>query len=120
MRVFINGEEITDVIAFEGVEITYNDVDGPNSGRNIKGDMIRDFLAKKIRANITCRPIHLERLRQVLNLIAPVFVTVTFDDPAVGTVQKVMYSNNYGARFFIHRGDDDEIWKDLQFPLIEK
>lgn len=120
----IDGTDITDLIAYQGVQWKRNDIDGPNSGRALSGSMIRDRVATKIRLDITCKPLRLEELRALLNLIYPVFVTVTYDDPMEGTVTKTMYANNNGAQFMQKKPtigeSESEYWNNITFPLIER
>lgn len=116
----IDGVDITKYIAFNGVQWSRNDVDGPNAGRTLSGLMIRDRVATKIRLDITCRPLTQTELNTVLNLIYPVFVTVTYEDPMHGLVTKTMYANNNKATFFRKKNDTTEYWSDITFPLVER
>lgn len=133
----INGTDITDYIAHQGVKWSRNDVDGPNAGRTMSGLMIRDRVATKIRLDITCRPLKNDELRILLNLLLPEFITVTYDDPMYGVVTKTMYSNNNPATFLFKRipntpelwwtcHDPDDIpesfeyWTNVTFPLVER
>ena len=117
----IDGVDITDYIAHQGVQWSRNDIDGPNSGRTLSGLMIRDRVATKIRLDITCRPMRRTELNTLLNLIYPVFVTVTYEDPMQGLVSKTMYANNNKATFLFPRpGDAEEYWTSVTFPLVER
>lgn len=116
----IDGNDITTAIAYQGVKWSRNDVDGPNAGRTMSGLMVRDRVATKIRLDITCRPLKLDELRFLLNLILPEFVQVTYEDPMYGLVTKTMYANNHSAQIYQHMTDDSEVWFNISFPLIEK
>lgn len=129
----IDGTDITDMIAFQGVKWTRADIDGPNAGRTMSGLMIRDRVATKIRLDITCRPLKSDELNTLLNLILPEFVTVTYEDPMEGLVTKTMYANNNGAQFlmkktyelpdwlwFANNRQPTEYWTDVTFPLVER
>lgn len=116
----IDGNDITPAIAYQGVKWSRNDVDGPNAGRTMSGLMVRDRVATKIRLDITCRPLKLDELRFLLNLILPEFVQVTYEDPMYGLVTKTMYANNHSAQIYQHMSDDSEVWFNVSFPLIEK
>ena len=117
----IDGTDITDLIAFQGVQWKRNDIDGPAAGRTLSGLMIRDRVATKIRLDITCRPLTLTEGRLLLNLLMPEFVTVTYDDPMDGLVFRTMYANNNGAAFLMARADDaQEYWNGVTFPLVER
>lgn len=131
--IIIDGTDITNLIAYQGVQWKRNDIDGPNAGRTLSGLMIRDRVSTKIRLDITCRILTLDELRPLLNLIYPEFVNVTYDDPMEGTVTKVMYANNNGAQFLKRQSFDKplnawyvsdkppiEYWDNVSFPLIER
>ena len=123
-KITIDGVDITPYIAHQGVQWSRNDVDGPSTGRTMSGLMVRDRVATKIRLDITCRPLKNDELRTLLNLILPVFVTVTYDDPMQGVVTKTMYANNNKSQFlqkFVDEGDDPfERWFNVTFPLVER
>lgn len=129
----IDGTDITNMIAFQGVKWTRADIDGPSAGRTLSGLMIRDRVATKIRLDITCRPLKSDELNTLLNLILPEFVTVTYEDPMEGLVTKTMYANNNGAQFlmkktyelpdwlwFANNRQPTEYWTDVTFPLVER
>ena len=120
MDVWINGTNITDYIAYQGVKWSRNDVDGPSAGRNMQGEMIRDRVSTKIRLDIKCRPLTGAEHQLVLNLLLPEFVTVMYDDPMYGRVTKTMYANNNSSEFCIKKSDNLEYWHNVTFPLIEK
>lgn len=134
-RIKIDGTDITNYIAYNGVKWSRNDVDGPNAGRSMSGLMIRDRVATKIRLDITCRPMNQDELRILLNLLLPEFVSVTYDDPMYGVVTKTMYANNNSASFLIRKEPiktdrwwicpsseptPKELWSDITFPLVER
>ena len=134
-KITIDGVDITPYIAYQGVQWSRNDVDGPNAGRTMSGLMIRDRVATKIRLDITCRPLKTDELRTLLNLIYPEFVTVVYDDPMQGMVSKTMYANNNKAQFLQKYEPEEtdcqwicgkepqdpyERWFNITFPLVER
>lgn len=120
MTISIDGVDITDYIAFQGVKWSRNDIDGPNAGRNMQGSMIRDRVATKIRMDITCRPLTAKEHKTLMGLLYPEFVYVKYNDPMFGNVTKVMYSNNHDSGYCIKYDDDTEYWHNIAFPLIER
>lgn len=117
----IDGTDITNLIAYQGVQWKRNDIDGPSAGRTLSGLMIRDRVATKIRLDITCRQLTLDEARMLLNLLMPEFVSVTYDDPMDGLVTRTMYANNNGAQFLFARDNDTkEWWDNVSFPLVER
>lgn len=134
-KITIDGVDITPYIAYQGVQWSRNDVDGPSAGRTMSGLIIRDRVATKIRLDITCRPLKTDELRTLLNLIYPEFVTVVYDDPMQGLVSKTMYANNNKAQFLQryepeetdcqwicgkNPGQPYERWFNVTFPLVER
>ena len=134
-KITIDGVDITPYIAYQGVQWSRNDVDGPNAGRTMSGLMIRDRVATKIRLDITCRPLKTDELRTLLNLIYPEFVTVVYEDPMQGMVSKTMYANNNKAQFLQKYEPEEtdcqwicgkepqdpyERWFNITFPLVER
>lgn len=117
----IDGTDITNLIAYQGVQWKRNDIDGPSAGRTLSGLMIRDRVATKIRLDITCRQLTLDEARMLLNLLMPEFVSVTYDDPMDGLVTRTMYANNNEAQFLFARDNDTkEWWDNVSFPLVER
>jgi hypothetical protein len=120
-RIKIDGTDITELFAYQGVQWKRNDIDGPNAGRTLSGLMIRDRVATKIRLDITCRILNREEVRTLLNLLMPEFVSVTYDDPMDGVVTRTMYANNNEAKFLRSLDNDsDELWDNVTFPLVER
>lgn len=120
MMLKINGVDFMPFIAKQGVKWQRNDIDAPNSGRTMDGQMQRGRVATKIRLDITCRPLKAEEARLVLNTILPEYVHVDYYDPMGGYRSGVtMYSNNNPASFLIEKPDDDW-WSGITFPLIER
>lgn len=121
MVLTVNGVNLIPYIAYGGVKWQRSDIDGPNAGRALDGDIIRDRVATKIRVDVTCRPLYLHEASIVLSAIMPEFVNVIYTDPqAGGVVEKTMYSNNNPAQFLMKDRAGREMWSGITFPLIER
>ena len=120
MTLTIDGIDMVPYIAYGGLKWQRNGIDAPNTGRAIDGLMYRGRVATKIRLDVTCKLLEAEDLRVVLNTIQPEYVTVTYDDPMLGTVTKTMYSNNNPAVYQLHKNDGREFWSGVTFPLVER
>lgn len=120
MTLTIDGVDITNYIAYGGLKWSRQDIDSPDTGRAMNGLMYRGRVSTKIRLDITCRLLNATELQTVLNLILPEYVTVTYDDPMLGTVTKTMYANNNPAVYQLHRPSGEELWSGVTFPLIER
>ena len=120
MTLMINGIDMTPYIAYGGLIWSRNDVDAPNTGRDMSGLLHRGRVATKIRLDITCRPLTQSEIAIVLNAILPEYVTVAYDDPMLGPVVKQMYSNNNPAVFQLNKNDGRQYWSGVTVPLIER
>ena len=117
----VNGLNLTPYIAFGGLQWQRADVDGPNAGRAMNGDMQRDRIATKIRWDVTCRPLKSAELSTVLQAIQPEYVTLQYTDPITNTTQSaVFYSNNIPASYSHRTPAGEEWWVGFTFPLIQK
>lgn len=120
MVLVVNGVDMIPYVAKGGFKWSRNDVDDPDTGRNMSGTMIRGRVATKIRLDITCRLLTSEEAAIVLTAIMPETVTVRYYDPQIGdTVYKTMYSNNNPAQFTVRKKDGTEWWGGITFPLVE-
>lgn len=120
LRVFINGFEITDFIAFGGWQRERGDVDGPEAGRTLDARMHRARVATKMRYNVTCRPLLVEELSSLERLIMPEYVTVkVIGDPYYGTWEKTCYVNNTSSQYLIRKRNGAQWWGGITFPIIE-
>ena len=115
----IGGVDITPYIAYGGLKWQRADVDGPNAGRDLNGNLIRDRKAIKYRFDITCIPLTATQMATIQQLIEPEWVTVIYIDPMTGSSRSSqMYANNYGANFQMITRNGVEYYAGLTFPLI--
>ena len=121
MTLSINGTSIAAYVKPGGLKWQRNDVDGPNAGRMLDATMERDRVAIKITLEISCRPLQKTEASNLLSLISPEFVSVTYDDPMNGSSRTAqMYSNNVPASFIFTDANGTEWWDGISFPLVEK
>lgn len=121
LRVLIDGVEITDYIAYNGLKRSRNDIDSPDSGRTLDGLMHRVRVATKLRWDVTCRPLKADELALIERLIMPVWISVTIvGDAYYGTWTRTCYANNTAAEYLIRKPDGDQYWGGVTFPLIER
>lgn len=118
--VIINGVDISPYIEYAGLNFQVNDIESPNAGRNMLGNMNRDRVNTKIRIDVTIRRgLSTEELSSILALIRPATFTVSYEDALLGKRDMVeMYSNNYSYRLLSVKGSN-KIWDKFTFPLIE-
>lgn len=119
----INNTDITDLIKFQGLKWSRNDIDGANAGRALNGSMIRDYVASKDKLEIECRPLNQSELSMLLALVEPTRAnqgtfSVEYTSPRGQTVTKDMYLSSVPASYLINRGDD-ALWGGVSLHLIE-
>lgn len=119
-RFRVNGVDLLPYVAENGIRWTRFDVEAPDTGRTLDGLMHRGRVAKKVRLDVTCRPLQSSEAAVVLAAIEPEYVTVQYVDPMDGLVLKTMYSNNIPVTCAMAYEDGDAVWRDLSFPLVER
>lgn len=120
MVLTVNGVNMIPYIAHQGLKYSINDVDGPNAGRTQDGTMERDRVARKVRWDVTCRPLLSSELATVLQALSSEWLVVTYTDPETGgLINKTMYTNNIPAQYLLKKGNVD-YWGGVTFPLVEK
>lgn len=120
--VTINGTDITDFIAYRGIKWSYRYVNGKNGGLTLAGVTQLDVLATKSDLQITCVPMNYSDAQTVLGAISDPSVTVTYDDPLLGTVTKTMHPSSQGAAFLNEdelSGSAQIMWDGVSFKLEE-
>ena len=119
-RFTVNGVNLLNYLAEDGIKWTRFDIEAPDAGRTMDGVMHRGRVASKVRLDIKCRPLTSSQAMAVLRAIIPEYVTVRYIDPQDGTVTKTMYSNNIPTLCATVNPDGTALWKGIEFPLIER
>jgi hypothetical protein len=112
--------DITPWIAWQGLTFSRNDVDAPDAGRDMRGDMHRGRVASKEKMNI--QTIQLTRAQSsfLQTLLFPETIRVRVTPyPRTNAAQVFsMYANNVKTTYVIHRENGEDL-QSLSFPLIE-
>ena len=123
MTFTVSGTNLIPYIAYEGLSYQLSDIDDPETGRMMNGEMRRGKIADKEKWQIKCRSdLTTAEMSTVITAIsAGQFVTVQYLSPKTNTVvEKSMYVGNRTAAHYIERADGTVLWKDLSFSLIER
>ena len=112
--------DITPWIAYQGLTFSRNDVDGPNSGRDMGGLFHRDRVAIKEKMNINTIQLNRAQMLKLQSLLNPATISVRVAPyPATNSSKTFnMYSNNVKSTYVIHRENEEEL-QSVSFPLIE-
>lgn len=119
---YANGEyvPIHKFIGFGGVKHTRYDVDGPNAGRNLQGDMIRDRVALKNRWDLTLTGAILSTdAQKIQQMTYPVSFHIKTDFPFGSMNVYHVYSNNNPVQFCIKRADGTEYYSGATLNFVE-
>lgn len=118
----INGVNIVPYLAENGLKWSWNGVDAPNAGRDMSGDMHRGLVAVKARCDVSCFWMPKEAATLLHQTIMPEYVTVRTDTLPwhSGVTVLQMYSNNVAHTLETEYTDGTQIYRDLEFPLIER
>lgn len=112
----INGQTVKSPSIFR-----YNlyDIDG-DSNRNLKGELIRDRIATKVKLELEWAYLTMSEISAILNATSNVFFTVEYPDAKAGAVvTKTFYVGDRTAPLFKIDGSN-YIWEGLKLTLIEK
>lgn len=117
--IMLDSDEITRFIAEKGVKWSFQIIEGPGAGRAMTGKMILDYVADKVRLDVSCRDLDEEEVHQLLQILKRRVFHVSYKDPQIGLCTKEMYTNNYSATLETYYDNGGEDWSGLTFPLIE-
>lgn len=112
--------DITDLIAWQGITFSRNDVDAPEAGRDMAGLMHRGRVAVKEKMNIQTVQLTRQQSSDLQSLLYPATIQVRVTPyPRTNAAHTMnMYTNNVKTTFVIHRANGEDL-QSLSFPLIE-
>lgn len=116
--VTIGSLDITSWIADSGFKWERNDIDSPNSGRDMNGLMRRNVIARKDKMQITCRSISSSQLNQLLTALTSATVSVTYTVPGE-TSRTATFYNSKKAAGVVQDIGGSTIYDGVSFDLIE-
>lgn len=116
--VTIGGLNITSWIADSGFQWERNDIDSPNSGRDMNGTMRRSIVARKDKMQITCRSITSNQLTQLFNALASTTISVTYTVPGGSSRTSTFYNSKKSAGVVQDIGNEI-LYDGVSFDLIE-
>lgn len=110
---------ITPWIAWQGLTFSRNDIDDPNTGRDMTGTMHRGRVAVKEKMNVQTIPLSQGNISTLYQLVLPQSFQVRVNPYPETNASKTMtmYSNNFSTSFVIHKPNGD--LQTAKFPLIE-
>lgn len=116
--VTIGSLNITSWIADSGFKWERNDIDAPDSGRDMNGTMRRKIIASKDKMQITCRSITSTQLTQLFNALTNTTVSVTYTVPGGSSRTSTFYNSKKSAGVVQDIGNAI-LYDGVSFDLIE-
>lgn len=111
---------LTGKVASGGWKESYQDIDGPNAGRNMLGTMIRDVVTSKSRYDVTLRIVTKSEKDLILSLLRRPQFNMRFKEEGDSSwTQKLVYTNNYSWTHYRTKPGGTETFQSFSFPLIE-
>jgi hypothetical protein len=106
--------------AHGGAIFSVQDIDSAETGRNSKGDMMRDRVATKIKWQFTFPPLNRAHLANLLNAISDVTFEFEYPDPylASGTSTATCYVVDRTTPIY-SMADGMPMWENVAFSVVE-
>lgn len=113
----IDGVKVTAPSVFK---VDINDLDG-ESGRNARGDLIRDRVAVKRKLECEWGPLQNGEISVILQAVKNEFFDVRYPDPMTGSMQtKTFYVGDRSAPALYEVSNGKMLWHGLNMNLIER
>ena len=121
MTFIVNGVNFVPYIAFQGLEYQLSDIDDPETGRTMSGEMRRGKITDKDKWKLKFKPLATDEMSTVLRAVTHQYVTVQYLSPRSATITtKTMYVGDMTAAHCIERKNGTILWHNLSFSLIER
>ena len=114
----IGGTDYSGYVATDGFAWERNDIDAPNSGRDMNGTMRRRVIARKDKLQVTCRSLTPTELSRLINSLNVAEASVTYTVPGQGNRTGTFYNSQRTAGIVQDLGQV-MTYSNVKFDLIE-
>ena len=113
----INGTDVSDLV--KSLKIGYETLVSDNSGRNANGDTVIDVINKKVKLQVTFRPMDDTEMARLMATFEDYVIDVTYRDVKVnGNVTVTCYTGTPEPDYyFIH--DNRVLYKEMNLNFIQ-
>lgn len=116
----IGGVDFTKYVATNGFEWERNDIDAPNSGRDMAGTMRRAIITTKDKISVTCRDGLTEsQLSTLVRTLAANEVTVTYYCPGDAATRTANFYGSKVSAGVVQDVGNRRLFDGIKFNLIE-
>ena len=116
--VTIGNLDITSYIATDGFNWERNDIDAPDSGRDLNGTMRRKIIARKDKMQITCRSLTSAQITSLFDALTAPSVSVTYTVPG-NTSRTSDFYNSRKSAGVVQAIGNTILYSGVSFDLIE-
>lgn len=115
----IGGTDFSSYPAADGFQWERNDVDAPNSGRDLSGKMRRKIVARKDKIQVTCRDLKPAELTTLINALSSTNVSVTYTVPGTSSTRTATFYNSQKKAGIVMDLGTIMLYSGVQFDLVE-
>ena len=115
----LGGVNVSSYVATDGFKWERNDIDAPDSGRDMNGTMRRKIIARKDKMQVTCRPLKPSELSTLTNSLSVAELSVTYTVPGQSTRTATFYNSKKTAGIVQDLGNNVMTYSGVSFDLIE-
>ena len=102
------------------MSVGLNDIDGETT-RNASGNLIRDRIGTKRKIELEFPITTQAEMSALLTAVAPVFFSVTYQDPLAGMITKTFYVGDRSSPMLVFgNGTTQLLWESLSMNLVEQ
>ncbi|MBR1736009.1 MAG: hypothetical protein IJ736_03180 [Firmicutes bacterium] len=98
-----------------------SDLDSELSGRNAKGEMLRDRISSKVKLGIEWKYLSHSDVSRILQAVNPMFIEIYYPDAYTGGFRTAnFYVGDRSAPIYRIKDGNEVIWEGLKMNFIEK
>lgn len=102
-------------------EVTIQDYDSSEAGRNSTGQLFRDRLAVKEKISISWKVLDAQQMSLILNATSDVFFTVRYFSPKLADYRTAtMYVGDRTSAMYCFQSNGNILYRDFSISLIER
>lgn len=113
----LNGVDVSDLV--KSMKVSYETLVSDNSGRNANGDTVIDVINKKVKLQITFRPMESSEMAKLLATIENYVINVSYRDSKTNTTKTITcYTGTPEPDYyFIH--SNRVLYKEMSLNFIQ-
>lgn len=115
----IAGTDFSSYVNGDGYKWERNDIDAPNSGRDMNGTMRRRVIARKDKLMVTCRSLKSSQLSTLVNALSSGYVQVTYTVPGQSATRTGTFYNSKKSAGIVQDIGTEKLYSGVSFDLIE-